>query len=255
MDSLAALVTQAAAAYGDRIAFRLEAAAPEAWSFNRMARAADAIASELRGPRGIARGERVLVWGAASSPRLTATYLGCIRAGVVLVPIDPRSSDDFVARVAAQTEARALLIDGPQGAALELPRIALDALPDGSEATPPPTLSDWPARDDLAEIVFTSGTTGDPKGVMLTHGNILANLESIYEILPRADYRLVSLLPVSHMLEQTPGIFTMLDYGAEVTYIPSQAAGDDHGRDAAPPPEHARGGAAAPRAADARHRA
>lgn len=222
MESLAALVTEAAARYGDRIAFRLEAAAPEVWSYTRLARAVEAIASELRGPRGIARGDRVLVWGASSSPRLTATYLACIRAGIVLVPIDPRSSDDFVGRVAAQTEARALLVDGTQGAGLELRRIALDELPDGSEVNPPAVLGDWPARDDLAEVVFTSGTTGDPKGVMLTHGNILANLEAIHEILPRAEYRLISLLPVSHMLEQTPGIFTMMDYGAEVTYVPSR---------------------------------
>ncbi len=222
MESLAELVTYAAETYGDRIAFRLEAAAPEAWSYARLARAVNAIAVDLRGPRGIARGERVLVWGTTSSPRLTATYLGCLRAGIVLVPIDPRSSDDFIARVATQTEARALIVDGAQGAGLDLTRIALAELPDGSEAVPPAPLPDRPRRDDLAEVVFTSGTTGAPKGVMLTHGNILANLESIHEILPRAEYRLISLLPVSHMLEQTPGIFTMMDYGAEVTYLPSR---------------------------------
>lgn len=220
MESLADLVTHAADAYGDRIAFRLEAAAPEAWSYRRLASAVDAIAVELRGPRGIGRGERVLVWGTSSSPRLTATYLGCMRAGIVLVPIDPRSSEDFVARVATQTEARALVVDGPQGATLELPRIDLAELPDGGSGAK--ALDDRPQRDDLAEVVFTSGTTGAPKGVMLTHGNILANLESIHEILPRAEYRLISLLPVSHMLEQTPGIFTMMDYGAEVTYLPSR---------------------------------
>lgn len=222
VDSLADLVTWAAEEYGERIAFRLEAAAPEAWSFLRIARAADAIAAELRGPRGVGRGERVLVWGSASSPRLTATYLGCIRAGIVLVPIDPRSTTEFVARVAAQTEARALIVDGAQGDDLELPRIPIDELPDGSEAAAPTPPPDRPTRDDLAEIVFTSGTTGEPKGVMLTHGNILANITSIHEILPRADYRLISLLPVSHMLEQTPSIFTMIDYGAEVTYVPSR---------------------------------
>jgi len=96
VDSLAQLVAHAAEAYGDRIAFRLEAAAPEAWSYRRMARAVEAIASELRGPCAIPRGERVLVWGTASSPRLTSAYLGCIRAGLVLVPVDPRSADGHV---------------------------------------------------------------------------------------------------------------------------------------------------------------
>ena len=78
------------------------------------------------------------------------------------------------------------------------------------------------AARDVAALIYTTGTTGDPKGVMLTHGNILANLTSIRAILPQDDYRLISLLPVSHMLEQTPGIFTMLDYGADVTYVPSR---------------------------------
>ena len=222
MESLSELVASAARSYGDRIALRLEAATPEAWSYTRLGRAVEAIASELRGPSGIERGARVLVWGTSSSPQLAATYLGCLRAGIVLVPVDPRSTDDFVQRLAIQTEARALIVDGPQGADLELPRIALESLPDGMAIEELPPLADWPAAGDLAEIVFTSGTTGDPKGVMLTHANILSNLDAIYEIVPRRNYRLISLLPLSHMLEQTPGIFMATEYGCEVTYVPSR---------------------------------
>lgn len=222
MESLSHLVAESAASYGDRVAFRLEAATPESWSYARLGRAVEGIAAELRGARGIERGARVLVWGTASSPHLTAAYLGCLRAGVVLVPIDPRSTDDFVQRIATQTEAVALIVDGAQGAYVQVPHIALGELPDGTEATEPVALTDWPRPNDLAEVVFTSGTTGEPKGVMLTHANILANLDSIYEILPRRHYRLISLLPVSHMLEQTPGLFTMLAYGAEIAYVPSR---------------------------------
>ncbi len=223
MESLAELVHVSAETYSDHIALRLEAAAPEAWTYRRLGHAVDAVASDLRGPRGIPRGERVLVWGGSSSPQLVAAYLGCLRAGIVLVPIDPRSAPDFVQRVAERTEARALISDVPEASGVQVPAfIRLDELPDG--ATPPtePALADWPARSDLAEVVFTSGTTGDPKGVMLTHGNILACVTAIQEILPPGDHRLLSLLPISHMLEQTPGLFVMLSYGAEITYVPSR---------------------------------
>jgi long-chain acyl-CoA synthetase len=222
VESLAELVAHSARVYGDSIALRLEAATPEAWTYARLGRAVEAIAAELRGPRGIERGARVLAWGTASSPQLSAAYLGCLRAGVVLVPIDPRSTDDFVQRIATLTEAVALIVDGPQGEGIALPRIPLHELPDGQAATEVTSLTEWPAAADLAEVVFTSGTTGDPKGVMLTHANILANLDSIYQILPSRPYRLISLLPISHMLEQTPGLFTMLSYGAEITYVPSR---------------------------------
>lgn len=222
MKTLSKLVASASKAHGDKIAFRLEAATPEAWSYARVGRAVEAIACDLREARRLERGSRVLVWGTASSPQLTAAYLGCVRAGLVLVPIDPRSTDDFARRVAEQTEACALIVDGEQGASLELPRISLAELPDGMAASDPEPLADQPAASDLAEIVFTSGTTGDPKGVMLTHANIVTNLEAIYEIVPRRPYRLISLLPVSHMLEQTPGIFMAMEYGAEVTYVPSR---------------------------------
>ncbi|MCC6238321.1 MAG: AMP-binding protein [Dehalococcoidia bacterium] len=223
MENLAELVRTAAESYRDRVALRLEAAEPAEWTYRRLGEAVEAVASALRGPYAIERGERVLVWGSASSPQLVAAYLGCLRAGIVLVPIDPRSAPDFVARVAARTEARALISDVPEASSITVAaRIPLAELPDGSAPSSLPPLEDWPAPDDLAEVVFTSGTTGDPKGVMLTHANILASVTAIQAILPAGDYRLLSLLPISHMLEQTPGLFVMLAYGAEIIYVPSR---------------------------------
>jgi long-chain acyl-CoA synthetase len=80
-----------------------------------------------------------------------------------------------------------------------------------------------PLRDDIAELVFTSGTTGDPKGVILTHGNIISNVESAATIMPKKrDYRFLSLLPLSHMLEQTVGLYLPLYYGGTVYYPASR---------------------------------
>ncbi len=74
-------------------------------------------------------------------------------------------------------------------------------------------------REDMATIVFTSGTTGDPKGVILTHGNILANIEGIRKVI-RIDEtdQSLSYLPLSHVLERTAGQFVPLSVGASIAY-------------------------------------
>ena len=79
------------------------------------------------------------------------------------------------------------------------------------------------APDDLAEIMFTSGTTGDPKGVMLTHRNLTANIEGISQYIScNPSSRLLSILPLSHMYEQMGGLFIVLYHGASVTYPTSR---------------------------------
>ena len=90
---------------------------------------------------------------------------------------------------------------------------------------------DWEARqaswkrpeaDETFELVFTSGTTGTPKGVMLTHDNVVASIESFHRIVPPMEHRLVSLLPLSHLLEQAVGLYYALDVGADVLYVRSR---------------------------------
>lgn len=76
-------------------------------------------------------------------------------------------------------------------------------------------------KEDLATIVYTSGTTGNPKGVMLTHGNILANIrQSIKDYLPilTVDEVYLSMLPLSHVLERTLGYYLPISYGAKVAF-------------------------------------
>jgi long-chain acyl-CoA synthetase len=77
--------------------------------------------------------------------------------------------------------------------------------------------------DDLATLIYTSGTTGDPKGVMLTHGNIASNVVAALSAFPlRSDDESLSLLPLSHIFERMAGHYCMLHKGVLINYATSQ---------------------------------
>ena len=70
--------------------------------------------------------------------------------------------------------------------------------------------------------MFTSGTTGTPKGVMLSHANVIASIETFHRIVPPMEHRIVSLLPLSHLLEQSVGLYYALSVGADILYVRSR---------------------------------
>jgi long-chain acyl-CoA synthetase len=105
---------------------------------------------------------------------------------------------------------------------LGVPEISFEELEAAIQGLPRPEHVDI-APDDLAEIMFTSGTTGDAKGVLLTHRNLLANLESVQQVIPGStSFRMLSLLPLSHMFEQTGSLFSGLGCGASITFVTSR---------------------------------
>jgi long-chain acyl-CoA synthetase len=176
----------------------------------------------------------VLTWS-PSTPDLPATYFGAMRAGLIIVPLDLRMSADAIDGIVRSSGARHLVLGtgrdapDPREAGLErFPTTAVDALAADADPTFPP---DWaaqqegwpaPAPSDVFELVFTSGTTGTPKGVMLAHENVVASIETFHRIVPRMEHRLVSLLPLSHLLEQAVGLFYALSVGADILYVRSR---------------------------------
>ena len=89
-------------------------------------------------------------------------------------------------------------------------------------ASPGTAAPSRPAAGDLAALVYTSGTTGKPKGVMLTHGNVLSNvLASMARVAPREDDVFLSFLPLSHTFERTAGYYLPMAAGACVVYARS----------------------------------
>jgi len=187
----------------------------ERWSYAELLDTASRFAREL-GRRGIGKGERILLWG-EDSPEWVAAFLGCALSGVVAVPIDRSSAPEFVARVAAQVHPRLALAGRDQPAANIAPEILmLEELRETVAALPAEPLPQAGlARDDTLEIVFTSGTTAEPRGVVISHGNFLANLEPLETEIRKYDryerwvhpLRFLNLLPLSHLFGQFMGIF------------------------------------------------
>ena len=201
------------------------------WSYARLASSAFQFARELEA-RSIGAGDRVLFWG-ENRPEWIACFYGCLLRGVVVVPLDLKSAADFVARVQQQVSAKLLLTDDPQSQ-LNVPRLAFNRIADllaQHSDQPYPTDA---KPDDLVQIVFTSGTTAEPKGVCLTHQNLLANIAPIEKEFARYKrweqffhpLRFLCLLPLSHVFGQMMGIFIPQLLGAEVyfseSYKPSQ---------------------------------
>ncbi|MBI3747322.1 MAG: AMP-binding protein [Chloroflexi bacterium] len=230
------LLEDAVARYGDRTALSLrhDDGTTTTWSFRELDRRSRLAAWRLRA-LGLAPGDRILTWS-ASTPELPAAYFGAMRAGLVYVPLDLRMSADAVEMVVRASGARHLILgtgrDAPDPREARLDQFptatveALSADPDGSFPTDwEAQLAAWPkpAPEDLFELVFTSGTTGTPKGVMLAHDNVRASVESFHRIVPPMDHRIVSILPLSHLFEQAVGLFYALSVGADVLYVRSRS--------------------------------
>ncbi len=165
----------------------------------------------------IVKGERLLLWSASRVNWMIA-YLGCLLVGAVVVPLDVSSKEDFLHRIAATTGARYLITTSRQYQSLReppSPLIDIDCLPTGDlDARRLPEVRE----DDLAELVFTSGTTGQPKGVMLSQRNIASNATSALAVVDIRDRdRALSILPLSHMLEATIDI-AILSRGSSIVY-------------------------------------
>ena len=193
------------------------------WSYSDLWEGAGQVASLLQ-QRGLVNGDRAVLWG-HNCPQWVVAFFGCLRAGVTVVPLDLRSSSEFVEKVVSKTEPKLSFVSSQTPefhAQLGLPEVSLEELDQLCRDLPAAERVDL-ASSDLAEIMFTSGTTGDPKGVMLSHGNVLADVEAASQYVPgKPSDRLVSILPLSHMLEQMGGLLLALRVGANVTYPTSR---------------------------------
>ncbi|GAB6275661.1 MAG: AMP-binding protein [Rectinema sp.] len=170
---------------------------------------------------GVKKGDRIALL-AENSPHWVMTYFGILRAGAIVVPILTDFIPVQICNIIQHAEARIVFTSEKLRAKLsELPKetaireIKQSYVPSSSPAALPAV-----AADDLAMIVYTSGTTGLSKGAMLTHRNILSNATACKSIITlyRTD-RLLSILPLAHTYEFTIGTVIALLSGSHIHYL------------------------------------
>ena len=172
---------------------------------------------------GVRKGDRLMIWG-ENRPEWIAAFWGAVARGVEVVPVDFRFSADLVRRIQHECAPKLVVC----GSAVDASGISADRLHfDEIPRLPQARLSTTPVTgDDIVEIVYTSGTTGEPKGVAHRHRNICSNLDPFQREIARyrkwatpfQPVRILTLLPLSHMFGQSQGLFIPVLLGGAAAF-------------------------------------
>jgi long-chain acyl-CoA synthetase len=220
------LLDAAAERWPDRVALRMAGERKERFTYRELRAFADRVARWLRA-NGVTKGDRVLL-ASENRPEWAAAYFGILRAGAAAVPVDPQLSEAELANLWRSAGARIALLSDDAAerspglaalAAASLPGARTVLLAEAFEGGPPAPHAKV-APEDLASLIFTSGTTGKPKGVMLSHRNfasLVAKLVGIFDLGPGDG--MLSVLPLHHTFEFTAGLLVPLSRGAEIEYL------------------------------------
>ena len=224
-ETLNELLERAVARTPDHIALTIRRdMLDERWSYRHLADVVEQVAARLQA-LGIHPGDRVLTWS-QNDPWLVAAYFAVWRLGAVIVPLDLRMQTDVAIRIGRRARA-ALLLAGPAvdrelAAKLDVPILSVDepglVLGEARDSAAPafPLVS----PDDLAEVIFTSGTTSDPKGVMLTHGQIVHTARAIAQTgMGSSPERALAAVPLSHMYGQTVPLLMGFMGGSSLVFL------------------------------------
>ena len=187
-----------------------------------------ALTARLR-TEGMRRGDVAMIWS-ESRPGWIVALWACLLEGIAVVPVEPQSSVDLFRKIEQKVRPRLILLGERvpvviPGARIPVWRLAEIERSTGQEPSEQATVS----ADDVAEIVFTSGTTGEPKGVVITHRNLAAQLRPIEDqiapfrkyVRPFAPLRILNLLPMSHLFGQSLATFVPPLIPASVVFISS----------------------------------
>jgi long-chain acyl-CoA synthetase len=195
-------------------------------TYGEVAELAGRFAAELE-RRSVVAGDRVVLWG-ENSAEWIGIFFGCLLRGVIVVPLDAAGSSEFARRVVKDVSPKVIVGDRELLGALEsaVPRLRLNGIKAELPAEAKFAVSDVVGKDAPFQIVFTSGTTSEPKGIVHTHRNVLASLQPIEdEIAKYRKYerwvhplRFLHSLPLSHVFGQFMGLWVPALLAAEVHF-------------------------------------
>jgi long-chain acyl-CoA synthetase len=206
------------------------------FTYRRLLQQSRWLADRLAADFGVSAGDRVGIW-LKNCPEFVPALFGILLAGGVVVPINNFLKPDEVAYILSDAGIGVLIVDEETAEAqsrlaascpglrfldVQALKTVSQRIPEGApggESTPP---SPARAAADLAVIIYTSGTTGRPKGAMLTHGNLLHNVESCRQVLSAVNFdRFVLLLPMFHSFMLTVCVLLPLLVGGSIVLIKS----------------------------------
>jgi len=201
-----------------RMTYREIGAAARAW----------AEALRARGLAGVQPEAKIIIWS-ENRPEWVVALWGTLLAGAVVVPVDFRASAELVNRIAGIVDAGIILVgDEVDAQALSLSRtiLPISQVTSADPAVTAPVVPAPASPKSLIEIIFTSGATADPKGVTITHRNVLANIVPIERevkrylkyMWPFQPIRFLNLLPMSHMFGQSMATFVPPMLGGTVVF-------------------------------------
>ncbi|MFN6963148.1 MAG: AMP-binding protein [Pyrinomonadaceae bacterium] len=219
----------------EKIAMRVVGDDSQVYTFGEMLRQIRSVAYNLR-RENIAFGDRVVVIG-ENHPSWAVAYLATLYHGAVCVPLDPHGEIETLANFFENSEAKLAFVGAEvadkvaqiqQRTGRHVKTVVWTSA--GGADFADWASSDFPAEfaaerpraagGDVALLIYTSGTTGTPKGVPLTHGNIVAELDGINDVLELTDKeKILSLLPLFHAYLQIVNLWVATTYGCEVGYL------------------------------------
>jgi long-chain acyl-CoA synthetase len=236
-------IQEAARKFPDNVALEIQRQQTvERVTFAELTRMSESVANWLS--TRVPRDARVAIL-AANHPRWVAAYLGIIAAGRTAVPLDTAFHADQVKKLLIDSGASLLFCDVKHlpvaveaVAGIKVGLVMTSAAGERSPAptnVSDPTLADLdaifaagpsgfqpvvPAENDLAALLYTSGTTADPKGVMLTHANLVGEANAVFAVVKIGpEDALLGILPMFHVLAQMANLFLPLFNGARVVYL------------------------------------
>ena len=238
-DSFIQLIIDSAESHRDKKAMEIVGVEGTKYTFGEMLDGIRSIAFRLE-KEDIAFGDRVAIIG-ENHPRWAIAYLGILYRGAVAVPIDPHGEIQTITNFFENSEAKMAFIGDDfidhfykveENLGRKIPAVLLQ---DSESNNGFQAFSDWastprsadfdkqppPAKpEDLANLMYTSGTTGTPKGVPLTHGNIYYETQGCQEVMNISENEVVlSVLPLFHVFAQVINLWVIASVGATVYYI------------------------------------